>query len=121
MRTLGLILLAATCLGLSLITCTGCGKSGEESPDAKEKQNEGYMGTLAKSYRKGREEPNLLAVRNELKQFQAIKERWPKNLKEFVEWRGAELPQLPEGRKFDYDPKTGKLKIVDAKATEESK
>jgi hypothetical protein len=114
MRTLWLVLLVTTCVAGSMMTCTGCGKGEEQSADKKqEKENRGYMGTLAKTYRRGREEPQLLAVRNELKQFQAMKGRWPKDLEEFEEWRGTDLPDLPKGRKFDYDPETGKLELVD--------
>ena len=115
MKAVRIILLGAALVAGSMFVCIGCGKAddGTGGDDKTEEGGGGYFHTLAESHRKGREEPNLLSVRNELKQFQALKGRWPESLQEFKQWRGADLPELPEGRGFDYDPASGELKIVD--------
>lgn len=117
-------LMLTVCVGVLGIILVGCGEGnsssapekgeGRTEQNADSEETSGYMETLTKTYRKGHEDPPLLAVRNELKQFHALKGRWPESLEEFTEWRGAELPDLPQGRRFQYDPKTGNLKIVDA-------
>lgn len=116
MRRVRLVVVAVLFVLGSFLACTGCGDDGDESAggrEAEKKGGNGYMGALARGYRKGREEPNLLGLRNELKQFQAMEGRWPESLKEFTEWRRADLPELREGREFDYDPETGELEIIE--------
>lgn len=107
---------------LSLLLCVGCGEDDQSQPaDRETKPNKqgntggstSYMGELQKGLKKGREKPKLLALRNELKQFHALKGHWPATLKKFAEWRNAPLPDLPEGRSFQYNSETGKIKIVE--------
>jgi hypothetical protein len=55
---------------------------------------------------------NLAYVTNEIKQFWALKNRYPSSLKELEEWRGSALYKLPAGYKYDYDAATGALDVV---------
>ena len=124
MCPLRVLLLVIVCCFCAALVCPGCGKeeatsggteTGRKEAGAEEsKPDRGYLETLTKTYKEGREDPHLLSVRNGLRQFKAMEGRWPESLEEFTEWRGARLPDLPEGRRFDYDPETGELKIVDA-------
>jgi hypothetical protein len=47
--------------------------------------------------------------------WQALHNRWPKDAKEFkkeiLDPAGIELPELPKGRHYVYDPKTGELLV----------
>jgi hypothetical protein len=117
-------LLLVVCVLGSLTFCPGCEEGSQprppsEKPKQKEKQREqegsSYVGELHRGLKKGQEKPRLLALRNELKQFRALKGRCPKSLEEFTEWRNASLPELPPGRKFQYDSNSGKIQIVNTK------
>jgi len=55
----------------------------------------------------------LAELRREIGQFEALNERYPASLEELAQWRGGKLPDLPPGKAYSYDPKTGKLEIVD--------
>lgn len=53
-------------------------------------------------------------VGREIKEFQALKGRYPKSLEELGEWLGEPVQPAPGGYKYSYDPKTGKLDVVPA-------
>ncbi len=117
-------LLFTVCLLALLATWHGCGDndspqppSAKQNEEGKQQKQEGssYVGELHKGLKKGQEKPRLLALRNELKQFRALKGRWPKSLEEFTDWRNASLPELPPDRKFQYDSSSGKIEIVSTK------
>jgi len=55
---------------------------------------------------------NAAYIQSEIKQWWAMKGRYPKSLAEFEDWRGSELPECPTGYQYDYDASTGKLEVV---------
>ncbi len=57
---------------------------------------------------------SAIYVENEIKQFHALKGRWPKSLDELGEWAGEPVQKAPPGMKYDYDPSTGVVKVVPA-------
>ncbi len=53
-------------------------------------------------------------VESEIKDFHALKGRWPKSLDELSQWLGEPVQKAPGGMKYSYDPKTGALEVVPA-------
>lgn len=109
------------CVAMVLLGCSGCEKenaAGQESSAKKETQSSesssSYMGELEKGLSKGKEKPHLLTIRHEIKQYHALKGKWPESLDQLAKWRDAPLPELPEGRAFKYNPEDGTIEIVDA-------
>jgi len=72
-----------------------------------------YLNTVTvKSRRYARKTVGLLEVKREIQAFYAMKGRYPKSLDELVEWSKAELPKLPRGQSFSYNPETGEAAVV---------
>jgi len=128
-----LTLAAVSCAFLA--ASAGCSK---EEPQAPEGQAEGeryyerqvgknpaqapvdylYL-TTVKAPRHAKEKIYLSQLRNEIKQFWALNNRYPESLQELAEWRGAPLPKLPKGLGYDYNPETGELNAVEVPLEEE--
>lgn len=53
-------------------------------------------------------------LENELKQFRALHGRFPKDLKELVEWRGEPLQDPGSGNAYKYDPTAGTIDVVES-------
>lgn len=53
-------------------------------------------------------------LENELKQFRALKGRFPKDLKELEEWRGEPLQEPGRGNAYKYDPTAGTIDVVES-------
>jgi hypothetical protein len=53
-------------------------------------------------------------VENEIKDFWALKGRYPASLDELGQWLGEPVQAAPPGTKYSYDPKTGALNVVPA-------
>jgi outer membrane biosynthesis protein TonB len=51
-------------------------------------------------------------LENTLKAYQASEGHWPASLDELAKWLGQPVPPAPQGMKYDYDPKTGAVKVV---------
>jgi hypothetical protein len=93
-----------------------------EEPAQKEKRTIGdnllqapadYLRTTTiQAPRHARKTVDVAYVQNEIYQWEAIHGRFPKSLDELVEWRGAPLPEVPNGHKYTYDPETGKVDVV---------
>ncbi len=47
-------------------------------------------------------------VEHEIKEFHALKGRWPKSLDELGEWAGEAVQKAPSGMKYDYNPEDGR-------------
>ncbi|MGD2174222.1 MAG: hypothetical protein PVJ27_02375 [Candidatus Brocadiaceae bacterium] len=62
--------------------------------------------------RHARETVGQIRMERELKQFEALKGRYPKSIEEFEQWRGEKLPELPQGQSYSYDASTGELKVM---------
>lgn len=68
--------------------------------------------TTVTAPRAAKRKVNLSYLQNEIKQWWAMKGRYPKSLDELEEWRGTELPECPTGYEYDYDASEGKLEVV---------
>lgn len=91
-----IVVLAALAFG------SGCGDS-----------DEGYVGHLTKTHRKAREVASIEPARECVKAFQAMNGRYPRDIEELKK-EFEDLPDPPDGMKYDYDPKTGRLDLVES-------
>ncbi len=62
--------------------------------------------------RAARRRVNLAQLQNEIERFWGLEGRYPQSLEELEQWREAELPEIPAGYEFDYDPSSGQLDLV---------
>ena len=74
-----------------------------------------YLGAVNKGRKKAIGDVGLLQVNGALNQFKASNFRPAKSLQELIDegYLGA-IPELPAGKKWKYDPQTGKASIVPA-------
>jgi len=95
-----------------------------DSPEKGRKSKEagGYLGSVAHAHFWAKHELIRIQLQNQMNVFNAINDRWPKDWdeyqKEIVKPLGLELPELPEGQEFVYDPADHELKVqpIQAKA-----
>lgn len=72
-----------------------------------------YVGTMLKAQQSANKVVDLASITKAIDMFNAQEERFPKDLNELVTKKYLpSLPPLPPGSRFDYNPKTGVLKIV---------
>lgn len=81
---------------------------------------EGIITTPVAQYFIGREAITFqIQLPKALKEFQAIHDRLPKTQEEFnkeiLQKYGVELPELPDGERYVYDPKAGELMVEQPK------
>ena len=74
-----------------------------------------YLGAVNKGRKKAITDSALVQVKGALNQFKASNSRPPAFLNELIT-KGflRELPELPPGAKWTYDPKTGDASIIPA-------
>ena len=115
MRTCLHIALAAACLGL-----LGCKEKAEtQSPPADSSSGNpltapaDYVGAIGKAQKSAQKTLSTVGLDQAIKTFAAEEGRYPNDLNELVS-KGTipSLPRAPTGMKFDYDPKTGMVKVV---------
>ena len=72
-----------------------------------------YLGTINEAKKHSIARINYAQVTHAIQQFQAMEERYPKDLNELVSqhYLGS-VPNPPAGMKFDYNPTTGALKVI---------
>lgn len=102
----------------------GCGQKQEAQPkpDATNVSKVGenplnapseYLGTMVKAQQSANKVVDLASINKAIDMFNAQEERFPKDLNELVSKKYLpSIPPLPAGSRFDYNPKTGVLKIV---------
>ncbi|QDT00131.1 hypothetical protein [Adhaeretor mobilis] len=88
-----------------------------DSPEKgrKSKAAGSYLGSVAHAHFWAKHELIRIQLQNQMNVFNAINDRWPKDWeeyqKEIVKPLGIELPELPEGQEFVYDPEDHELKV----------
>lgn len=88
-----------------------------KSPQQGRKSREagGYLGTVAATYFESKHKIFHIQVQNQMKTFNAIHDRYPKDheefLKEIIEPIGMPIPEMPEGQEAIYDPVDHTLKV----------
>jgi hypothetical protein len=72
-----------------------------------------YLGAVGKAQKSAVKTIDTVAIDQAIKMFYTEEGRFPKDLNELV--THGELPRLPNppyGMKLDYDPKSGRIKVV---------
>jgi hypothetical protein len=72
-----------------------------------------YLGAVAKAQNSAKKTISTLGLDQAIKMFSAEEGRLPKDLNELVT-KGTigQIPPAPQGMKYDYDSKTGVIKVV---------
>jgi hypothetical protein len=115
------ILVAGLALGLLVV---GCGKKGTPpSPPATNAAAAwgnpldapaNYLGGLAQAQKLAVKVVDQAGVNHAIEMFNLAEGRNPKDLKELVPNYMPRLPEVPYGMKFEYNPTTGKFRVVRA-------
>ena len=105
-----------------LLAITGC-KKAEETTAAKptnQTSSSGnpitapvdYLGAVSQAKRYSEKAIDLAQLKNAIQQFNAMEERFPKDLNELVQQHYlVSVPVPPRGMKIAYNPQTGEVKI----------
>lgn len=109
-------LLIAAPLAAALLV--GCGKSqsGASPSNSASADNPpgGYLGALANSQDHAVKVVDTASLNQAVQLFNATEGRFPKDLNELVTNKLiGEIPPTPRGKKLDYNPTTGEVKVVD--------
>ncbi|MCI0534418.1 MAG: hypothetical protein L0Z50_04245 [Verrucomicrobiales bacterium] len=105
-----------------LLLATGCKRSTETAPASSTNQASSsgnpmtapvdYLGSIANAKKVSEKTINLASLNNAIQQFNAMEERFPKDLNELVEKHYlSSVPAAPAGMKLAYNPQTGEIKI----------
>lgn len=103
-------------LAAALSLVVGCG--GDSTSDSSPGQNPidapaEYAGQLARSQNLAEKVVDTSALNQAVQLFHAQEGRFPKDLNELVtEKYLPRMPEPPRGMKFEYDAKTGEVKVV---------
>ncbi len=117
MKRLAIVLVAT---GLAM---TGCGKKAETpKPPATNTTSEvgnpltlpaDYLGAINRAQKVAIKTIDTASLRKNIDLFYAQEDRYPKDLNELIAKHYLpELPKLPRGTEYDYDPKTGAIKVL---------
>jgi hypothetical protein len=111
-----LFLFAAACLCF-FIGCKNEKKSSKSSSDTSSGNPltapADYVGALGKAQKSMQNRLGAVGLDQAIKVFSSEEGRFPTNLNELVT-KGTigQVPPPPRGMKYDYDPKTGIIKVV---------
>ncbi len=105
-----------------LLTLTGCKKADEANAARPTNQASAsgnpitapvdYLGAVAQAKKYSEKTINLVSVNNAIQQFNAMEERFPKDLNELIEKHYLQsVPAVPAGMRLGYKPQTGEVKI----------
>ncbi|MEQ8208692.1 MAG: hypothetical protein RH917_02575 [Lacipirellulaceae bacterium] len=95
----------------------GASEFTSKSPQQGRKSREagGYLGTVSATYFETKHKLFNIQVQNQMRTFNAIHDRYPKDheefLKEIIKPIGMPIPELPEGQEAIYDPSDHTLKV----------
>ena len=104
-----------------LFFLTGCGKKEEVTPPTTNTASSGnpltapvdYLGAAANAKKSAEKTLDTAGLNQAIQMFYATEGRYPKTLNELVgTGQLSKLPSAPAGMKYDYNPKTGQVKVV---------
>ena len=111
MKKASSFLFAAACLCFF----HGCSKEDKSASDKNSSGNAvaDYVNTLGNQQKSAQKTLGAAGLDRAVQAFQVQENRLPKDLEELVS-KGVinQLPPPPRGMKFDYDPKSGIVKVV---------
>ncbi len=100
----------------------GCSKTGDTAPDTAETNASSgnpltaptdYLGALNQAQKAAKKVSGNASLQKAIQMFQAEEGRQPATLQEVVDKKYIrELPALPKGMKYQYNPKTGEVKVA---------
>ena len=97
-----------------IIMLSGCNKKKKEEENKLTPLNAParYGETMGKAMKKAKIMDVVLPLKNSIDAFYIEEGRYPESLQELVN-KGyiKEIPELPEGMNYYYDPKTGKIEV----------
>ncbi len=112
------------CLFASALLFAGCDRKGDEAKDqANPPKAAGnpltapvdYLGAVGAAQKRSVKVADLVPVQQAVQAFQAGEDRLPANLQEIIaEGYLPRLPDLPKGARFEYNPRSGQVRIVDS-------
>ena len=111
----------AVTLFAAALVLAGCGnnqggssQTNSVSTSAEPAPAGNYLDTLANSRDRAVKVIDTAALTQAVQMFNATEGRFPKDLDELVTNKLiAEIPVTPRGKKLDYNPATGEVKLVD--------
>jgi hypothetical protein len=100
------------------VALAGCGKnqsdSSQSTTTAPPAPSGNYLDTLANSRDHAVGVVDLASINQAIQVFNANEGRYPVDLNELVTNKMiGEIPPTPRGKKLDYNPATGEIKLVD--------
>jgi len=105
---------------LAGLLISGCGKDATPASEPTNTSSSGnplsapvdYLGAVAKAKKNTDKTVATVGIDQAIKMFSAEMGTMPKNLNELVPSYLPSIPPAPAGMKYDYDPKTGIVKVV---------
>ena len=95
------------------VLLAGCGQKEEPKATEQSSGGGGYLGSITKAQQTMIGKIDTVAIDQAIARFYTDKGRFPKDLNELVTTRYlSEMPPAPNGKKLEYDPKTGTVKLV---------
>lgn len=110
----------ALAIGIALLLA-GCGKESDkpaQSTNAVDSNKPldapaNYLGALSKAQQLAIKTVDVASLTQAIQMYQVDNGGFPKSLQELVDKKYMpKLPDAPYGMKLDYDPATGKVKVV---------
>ena len=108
------------CIFIFGLLCSGCGDGAKPDINDNSSGNPAtapvdYLGAVNKGRNKAIIDAGLLQVNSAINQFKATSSQPPASLQELItEGLLAELPPVPNGMKWQYNPQTGEATVVPA-------
>jgi hypothetical protein len=112
-------------LAFGVLLLNGCGNSQNSPPpatppgtnapkqQAAPAEGGGYLGGLASGQAKAVATVDVASLTQAVSMFNVDEGRYPKSLQELVDKKYiGQIPPAPYGKKLDYDPATGVVKVV---------
>lgn len=110
-------------VALLALAMTGCGGK-KEAPAQAAATNQtdtanpltapvDYLGAVGQAKRHSAKVVDTVQIQNAIRQFQAVEDRFPKDLNELVSSGFlAKVPEAPYGMKILYDARAGQVRII---------
>jgi len=103
-----------------MVSAAGCGKSedkeaAETAGGQKQRDDSGggYIDQMRQVHHRAKEMARVEPARDCIRAFQAVHGRYPKDLDELKK-EYPELPDPPQGMRYNYRPATGEVDVVSA-------
>lgn len=118
MKTLAIVLVAT---GLALTGCDNKSDSSKSPATNSTTSDVGnpitapvdYLGAINRAQNVAVKTIDTVQIRKAIEFFNAQEDRFPKDLNELITKHYLpQLPKLPSGMTYDYDPKTGTLQVL---------